>query len=59
MVSALFSQENKQLFGMTFSKDLFKDIKENDTIYLLATLDINNYNNREDVQLQIIDVKKV
>lgn len=59
MVSALFSQENKQLFGMTFSKDLFKDIKENDTIYLLATLDINNYNNREDVQLQIIDMKKV
>ena len=57
MVSALFSQENKQLFGMTFSKDLFKDIKENDTIYLLATLDINNYNNREDVQLQIIDMK--
>lgn len=59
MVSALFSQENKQIFGMTFSKDLFKDIKENDTIYLLATLDINNYNNREDVQLQIIDMKKV
>lgn len=59
MVSALFSQENKQLFGMTFSKDLFKDIKENDTIYLLATLDINNYNNREDVQLQIIDMKKI
>lgn len=59
MVSALFSQENKQLFGMTFSKDLFKDVKENDTIYLLATLDINNYNNREDVQLQIIDMKKV
>ena len=59
MVSALFSQENKQIFGITFSKDLFKDIKENDTIYLLATLDINNYNNREDVQLQIIDVKKV
>ena len=58
MVSALFSQENKQIFGMTFSKDLFKDIKENDTIYLLATLDINNYNNREDVQLQIIDMKK-
>lgn len=59
MVSALFSQENKQIFGMTFSKDLFKDIKENDTIYLLATLDINNYNNREDVQLQIIDMKKI
>lgn len=59
MVSALFSQENKQIFGITFSKDLFKDIKENDTIYLLATLDINNYNNREDVQLQIIDMKKV
>lgn len=59
MVSALFSQENKQLFGMTFSKDLFKDVKENDTIYLLATLDINNYNNREDVQLQIIDMKKI
>ena len=59
MVSALFSQENKQIFGITFSKDLFKDIKENDTIYLLATLDINNYNNREDVQLQIIDMKKI
>lgn len=59
IVSALFSQENKQIFGMTFSKDLFKDIKENDTIYLLATLDINNYNNREDVQLQIIDMKKI
>lgn len=59
MVSALFSQENKQLFGMTFSKDLFKDVKENDTIYLLATLDINNYNNREDIQLQIIDMKKI
>lgn len=59
MVSALFSQENKQIFGMTFSKDLFKDIKENDNIYLLATLDINNYNNREDVQLQIIDMKKI
>ena len=59
MVSALFSQENKQIFGITFSKDLFKDIKENDTIYLLATLDINNYNNREDAQLQIIDMKKI
>ena len=59
IVSILFEQNGNKYFGTTFDKKLTKDLKENDEIYMLANLGINNYQNTENIQLKIVDIKKL
>lgn len=59
VVNVMLKQMDQTFYGITFDTKMFDDISEKDNIYILANLTINKYNNNENIQLQILDIKKV
>lgn len=59
VVQVLLTQKDKKFYALTFDIKLLDGFNKNDDIYMLASLNINEYMNKKNIQLQIIDLKKV